>query len=214
MNDGPARRPEATLRGRFITFEGVDGAGKSTQLDRVHQRLLEDGLPVLRTREPGGTALGERLRDLLLGTRMDAVTETLMMYAARRQHVVECIQPALAQGRWVLCDRFIDASHAYQGGGRGVDAALLATLDAAVAAERQPDLTILVDLEPAQAQQRREAARAADRFEAESLAFFLRVREAYLARAAREPARFLVLDGALAPEVLEAGILARLAAWR
>jgi dTMP kinase len=194
-------------RGRFLSFEGVDGAGKSTLLRRLHAHLQSRRVDLLMTREPGGTALGEALRATLLGSPMDSLTETLLMYASRRQHVVEVIAPALAAGRWVLCDRFLDASHAYQGGGRGVPDSVLVTLDHLVAPDLMPDLTVLVDLDPERAQARRAAARGADRFEAEDCDFFSKVRAAYLRRAEQEPARFLILNGQLDPDTLEAALL-------
>ncbi|HXY22094.1 MAG TPA: dTMP kinase, partial [Burkholderiaceae bacterium] len=175
--------PIAT-RGRFITFEGIDGAGKSTQIDAIVQTLQTRGIAFVRTREPGGTALGESLRSMMLGQPMDALAETLLMFAARRQHVLQVIEPALANARWVLCDRFTDASYAYQGAGRGVPTAQLDALASWVHHDLKPDLTVLVDLDPTQAQLRREGARTSDRFETEPLHFFERVRAAYLARAA------------------------------
>lgn len=200
-------------RGRFITFEGIDGAGKSTQIDAVAQYLQHKGIAVVRTREPGGTVLGESLRTATLGQAMDALTETLLMFAARREHVLQVIKPALDEARWVLCDRFTDASYAYQGAGRGVPAAQLDTLANWVHRDLVPDLTVLVDIDPAQAQLRRVGARASDRFEAESLSFFERVRTAYLTRAAAEAARFLVVDGTTSVPTVTSVIVQRLAQW-
>jgi len=200
-------------RGRFITFEGIDGAGKSTQIDALTLALQRHRIDVLRTREPGGTALGERLRALMLDQPMDPLTETLLMFAARREHVVSVIEPALANSRWVLCDRFTDASYAYQGAGRGVPAAHLDGLASWVHPGVSPDLTVLVDIEPEQAQRRRAQTRASDRFETELPAFFEKVRAAYLARAAVEAGRFLVVDGNAAVSAVTSAILERLAPW-
>ena len=200
-------------RGRFISFEGVDGAGKSTQVHAVAAALQARGLDFIVTREPGGTPLGEAVRSLVLGQEMAPMTETLLMHAARSEHVLQVIAPALAAGKWVICDRFADASYAYQGYGRGVPLERLAQLGAWVQAGQQPDLTVLVDVAPAEAQRRRERARAADRFEKESLDFFERVRAGYGARAAAEPHRFLLIDGGIEAPVLTQTILQRLAAW-
>ena len=200
-------------RGRFITFEGIDGAGKSTQIDAIVQTLQTRGIAYVRTREPGGTALGESLRSVMLGQAMDALTETLLMFAARRQHVLQVIEPALAEARWVLCDRFTDASYAYQGAGRGVPTAQLDALASWVHRDLNPDLTVLVDIDPTQAQLRREGARTADRFETEPLHFFERVRAAYLARAASDSARFLVVDGSAPAPAVTSVIMQRLAQW-
>lgn len=204
-------------RGRFITFEGIDGAGKSTQLTFIAERLRAAGIDLVVTREPGGTALAEQLRELILHQAMDRDTETLLVFAARCEHLARVIRPALEAGQWVLCDRFTDATYAYQAGGRGLPAARIAQLEQWVHAELQPDLTFLVDVPPAVAAQRLAAARAADRFEAEQEAFFTRVRAVYLERAAREPERFVVLDGTQTPEALRqllAGqIEQRVAAW-
>jgi dTMP kinase len=200
-------------RGRFISFEGVDGAGKSTQVDALAQALLARGCEFIRTREPGGTPLGESLRALALGNEMAPMTETLLMFAARSEHVSGVIAPALAARKWVLCDRFTDASYAYQGAGRGVGADRLDTLTAWILPGLAPDLTVLVDLDPAEAQRRREKARAADRFEQESADFFGRVRAAYRQRAQQEPERFLVLDGHASPAEMGQAILARIAPW-
>ena len=200
-------------RGRFISFEGIDGAGKSTHLARfvteLRQRLA--GTQIILTREPGGTPLGERLRDLLLTEPMHPDTEALLMFAARREHVAALIEPALARGDWVVSDRFADATFAYQGAGRGLDIARLNLLERFALDGFQPDLTLLFDLDPRIAAERRAAARAADRFEAQDLAFFERVRAGYQARVAADPARFLVIDAARTPEVVAADIDAALA---
>jgi dTMP kinase len=178
----------------FITFEGIDGAGKSSHIEALAQWLRERGREVLLTREPGGTALAERLRELLLHQPMDALTESLLVFAARRDHLRQAIEPALARGTTVLCDRFTDATFAYQGGGRGFDAHVLGQLENWVQEGRQPDVTLWFDLPPAVAAQRRAAARAADRFESEDEVFFERVREGYAARAAAAPGRFIRID--------------------
>lgn len=178
----------------FITFEGIDGAGKSSHIEALAQWLRERGREVLLTREPGGTALAERLRELLLHEAMDALTESLLVFAARRDHLRQCIEPALARGTTVLCDRFTDATFAYQGGGRGFDLDVLGRLEGWVQEGRQPDLTLWFDLPPQIAAQRRAAARAADRFEREDEVFFTRVREGYAARAAAAPGRFVRID--------------------
>jgi dTMP kinase len=208
---------QAARRGRFITFEGVDGAGKSTQLEAVARALADRGIELLRTREPGGTPLGEGLRAMMLGQSMAPMTETLLMFAARMEHVGKVIGPALHDGRWVLCDRFIDASYAYQGGGRGIAPERLDVLaswvDASLPGGVRPDLTVLVDLDPALARRRREQARTADRFELESGGFFDAVRAAYLQRARAEPGRFLTLDGAGAAPEQTARVLERLEPW-
>jgi dTMP kinase len=200
-------------RGRFITFEGVDGAGKSTQIEAVARALHGRHVDVLRTREPGGTPLGEALRTLMLERSMAPLTETLLLFAAREEHLEQVIRPALAQGRWILCDRFTDASYAYQGGGRGVPAERLDTLAGWVQGTLQPDLTVLVDVDPAEAQRRRARVRAADRFETESAAFFERVRRAYRERAERDRARFLVVDGSATVETVSGAILERVLPW-
>jgi dTMP kinase len=202
-------------RGRFLTFEGVDGAGKSTLLEALAAPLRArlGGRALLQTREPGGTALGESLRSSVLSQPMDPVTETLVMFAARREHVVQVIGPALARGDWVLCDRFTDASFAYQGGGRGVDAQRIAQLEDWVQDGVAPDLTVLLDVPPEVAKARRARARSADRFEAESARFFAAVREAYLARARSEPARFLRVAGEGDTAAALAQVLERVEPW-
>jgi dTMP kinase len=202
------------MRGRFITFEGIDGSGKSTQLAALAAALRAGGIDVLETREPGGTALGEALRGILLRQAMSPLTETLLMFSARVEHVDEVIVPALGTGHWVLCDRFTDATYAYQCGGRGIPAEWISSLEAWVHPTLQPDLTVLVDLDPRQAAIRRGQARAPDRFEGEDLGFFERVRDVYLARARAEPARFLTIDGARpGAETLE-HIVERVKPWR
>ena len=165
-----------TTPGKFITLEGVDGAGKSTHVGYVADWLRQQGREVIVTREPGGTPLGESLRELLLHRDMDADTELLLMFAARQEHLAALIRPALARGAWVVSDRFTDASYAYQCGGRGIDTARIAALEAWVQRGFQPDLTLLFDVPPEVAEARRSAARTADRFEREADNFFNRVR--------------------------------------
>ena len=182
------------MAGRFITFEGIDGAGKSSHIETLATWLRGRGHEVVVTREPGGTPLAERLRELVLHAPMDTLTEALLVFAARRDHLVQQIEPALARGAFVLCDRFTDASFAYQGGGRGFDRAVLAQLEAWVQQGRQPDLTLWFDIAAEVAAQRRAAARAPDRFEGQDGAFFERVVAGYAARCAADPGRFARLD--------------------
>ncbi len=188
------------MTGRFITFEGIDGAGKSSHIGRLADWLKSRGHAVVVTREPGGTPLAEALRDIVLHQSMDAMTEALLVFAARRDHVQQLIRPALAAGSTVLCDRFTDATFAYQGGGRSFDLAVLDQLEAWVQEGLQPDLTLWFDLPPSVAAQRRAAARAADRFEAEDEAFFERVRQGYECRRQAQPSRFAVLDAERTPD--------------
>lgn len=194
------------IPGKFITLEGVDGAGKSTHLEFVANWLRQQGRKVVVTREPGGTPLGETLRELLLHRDMDADTELLLMFAARQAHLTQLILPALARGTWVVSDRFTDASYAYQCGGRGIAAERVAALEAWVQRGFVPDLTLLFDVPPDVAETRRSAARTADRFEREAGSFFSRVRSVYLERARDEPARIRVLDARLGIADLQAGI--------
>ena len=182
------------MSGRFITFEGIDGAGKSSHIGALAEWLRGRGHDVVVTREPGGTPLAERLRELVLHTAMDPLCEALLVFAARRDHLQGVIEPALARGATVLCDRFTDATFAYQGGGHGFDTAVLERLEAWVQQGRQPDLTLWFDLPPATAAERRGAAREPDRFEARDEAFFARVRAGYARRAAADPGRFARLD--------------------
>lgn len=181
--------------GKFISLEGVDGAGKSTHLDYLAQALRDRGRQVVLTREPGGTELGERLRELLLHRgAMHPDTEALLMFAARKEHVEQVIKPALARGDWVISDRFTDASYAYQCGGRGIAHDRLQELENWVLQGFRPDLTLIFDVPPEVAAERRGQARAADRFEQEARDFFQRVRDAYLDRARQEPARIRVIN--------------------
>ena len=184
---------------RFITFEGIDGAGKSTHVEPLAARLRARGHQRRLHARAGGTPLAEQVRELLLREPMDGLTETLLAFAARRDHVERVIAPALARGEVVLCDRFTDATFAYQGHGRGQDLALLTRLEAAVQGGLQPDVTLWFDVEPARAAERRARARAADRFEAEDLVFFERVRAGYLARMTQAPGRFVRIDSSQEP---------------
>lgn len=194
-------------RGRFITFEGIDGAGKSSQIAAVVALLQARGLIVDQTREPGGTALGERLRELLLHESMDLETEAMLMFAARREHLAARIHPALAAGAWVVSDRFTDATYAYQVGGRGLDAAKFSALEDWVHPRFQPDLTLLFDLPPEIAAARvANTGAAPDRFEREQRDFFERVRTAYLERARMDPERIRVVAADRPPEQIRAEI--------
>jgi dTMP kinase len=192
----------AAKTGRFITFEGIDGAGKSTHLEAVVERLRSTGARVVSTREPGGTPLAERVREIFLHESADVLTEALLAFAARRDHIRTVIAPALTAGDTVVCDRFTDASFAYQGGGGGAVPAQLEQLEAWVQEGLQPDLTIWFDLPAGIAAQRRAQARAADRFEQRDLAFFERVRAGYAARAGAAPQRFARIDAALARDAV------------
>jgi dTMP kinase len=199
-------------RGHFITFEGIDGAGKSSHIEALAQWLRERGHAVLVSREPGGTPLAESLRELVLHRPMDTLTETLLIFAARRDHLVRSIEPALAAGTTVLCDRFTDATFAYQGGGRHFDPAVLAQLEAWVQAGRQPDLTLWFDVAPEVAAARRSAVRAPDRFESEDTAFFARVQAGYAARRAADPLRVVRLDAGQDRAAVWAQVLSTVAA--
>lgn len=197
----------AQARGRFITFEGIDGAGKSTQIEAVVALLRARGHDVEQTREPGGTPLGERLRELVLHEAMHLETEAMLMFAARREHLAARIEPALAAGRWVVCDRFTDATYAYQVGGRGLDPSKFAALEAWVHPGLQPDLTLVFDLDPSVAAARVAATGAApDRFEREQRDFFERVRRAYLERAEAAPERIRVIAADRDPAVVRAEV--------
>jgi dTMP kinase len=195
-------------RGLFITVEGIEGAGKSTAIARVEARLREAGIDVVCTREPGGTALGERLRELLLepDETVCPLAELLMIFAARAQHLHQVIDPALAAGRWVLCDRFTDATYAYQGGGRRLDTAWVSGLEAMVQGELRPDQTLLLDVTVETGLARARGRGALDRFEREDLAFFERVRRSYLSRAAHGSGRYRVIDAERSLQDVEASV--------
>ncbi len=189
------------MKGKFITFEGIDGAGKSSHVEWLAEWLREKGQIVHVTREPGGTELGEKLRELLLHAPMHLETETLLMFAARREHLARLIEPALNRGEWVVCDRFSDATYAYQGGGRGLDRAKLQQLEHWVHGSLQPDLTLLFDLPLDVARERIAlASRMLDRFEQERADFHERVRQAYLERAHSAPMRIRVINAQLSIE--------------
>ena len=192
-----------TVRGKFITFEGIDGAGKSTHIESTAALIRSRGAEVVVTREPGGTPLGEKLRALLLSEPMHLETETLLMFAARREHLACVIEPALDRGAWVISDRFTDATRAYQGGGRGVDAAKIEQLARWVHPHTNPDLTLLFDLSREVAQTRLTTSRTLDRFEQEQGNFHSLVRSEYLKLALAEPVRFRVIDASLTRKSIE-----------
>ncbi|HEX4153146.1 MAG TPA: dTMP kinase [Steroidobacteraceae bacterium] len=210
--------PGAGARGRFLTFEGIEGVGKTTQVARLAQVLTRHGIPHVVTREPGGTALAERVRELVLtagAERVPDAAELLLMFAARSVHLENLIEPALAAGRWVLCDRFTDATYAYQGAGRGMAQDVISRLEQLVQESLRPDLTFLLDLPVAvglaRARMRHAGtASAADRFERERVEFFERVRTGYLARARAEPARIAIVDAGRGEEEVAAQIIGAL----
>jgi dTMP kinase len=199
--------------GRFLTIEGIEGVGKSTQVARLSAALTARGIAHAVTREPGGTPLAERIRDIVLHARdetMPPAAELLLMFAARAVHLANLIEPDLRAGRWVVCDRFTDATYAYQGGGRGMDMDVIQRLETMVQGERRPDLTVLLDAPVEQALERarrRNAGAAADRFESERVEFFERVRAAYGARAAASPGRIAVIDASQSADRVAARIL-------
>ncbi|WP_138436474.1 dTMP kinase [Marinobacter shengliensis] len=202
-------------RGRFITFEGTEGVGKSTQLENAANTLKDLGIDVIVTREPGGTPMAENIRELLLSPREEPVhetTELLLMFAARAQHLHNRILPALDKGQWVLCDRFTDATFAYQGGGRGVPAERIALLETLVQGEVRPDHVILLDAPVETGMARAKKRGELDRFEQETLAFFQRIRDTYLARATAMPGNYHVVNAALPLEQVSASVSALLAA--
>lgn len=198
-------------RARFISFEGIDGAGKSSHIEAAADFLRARGQRVRLTREPGGTPLAESLRELFLHQAMDGLTEALLVFAARRDHLRTIILPALAAGETVLCDRFTDATFAYQGAGRGFDLTQLGRLEAWVQEGRDPDLTLWFDVAPEVAARRRAAAREADRLEREDIDFFARVRSGYAARAAAAPQRLVRLDASQPLDAVRQAVLACLA---
>lgn len=208
------------MSGRFITLEGGEGAGKSTNLEWLAERLREAGRVVTVSREPGGTELAERIRAVLLQPGPEAMadtTELLLVFAARAQHLAARIRPALARGDWVLCDRFIDATWAYQGAGRGLDGRHIATLEALVLQGLEPDRTLLFDVPPEVGLARAGKRSAPDRIEREQLDFFVRVRQCYLERAAAEPERFRVLDAGASLDAVRGQLqtcLEEMLAWR
>jgi dTMP kinase len=200
-------------RGRFITLEGIEGVGKSTHLDFIAAQLETSGHKVLLTREPGGTRLGEAVREILLhggDLGIEPFAELLLMFSARSQHIEEVIRPVLESGVTVVCDRFTDASYAYQGGGRGIAEERIRTLEKLVQGDLVPDLTLLRDASVETGRRRAASRGRADRFEAEEAAFFDRVRRAYLERAAREPGRVRLVDAEQGVEAVQAQIAALL----
>lgn len=204
------------MAGRFVTVEGSEGAGKTTQLAFMRDFLGRQGYPVMLTREPGGTGLGEELRSLLLGHRDDGMaltTETLLMFAARAEHLERVIRPALAAGQWVLCDRFTDATYAYQGGGRGLPMAQIAILENWVQGDLRPDLTLLLDVPVAMGLARAGKRGMADRFERETVDFFERVRATYLDRAQQYPDRYRIIDAAQSVDQVRVEVESLLAQW-
>jgi dTMP kinase len=200
------------MSARFVTLEGIDGAGKSTHIDALRERLASTTVEVVCTREPGGTELAERLREMLLHASMDPLSESLIVFAARRDHLQRVIEPALARGATVLCDRFTDATFAYQGAGRGVDLDMLARLERWVQGARQPDLTLWFDLPAEVAARRRAEARSPDRFEIQDVAFYERVRAGYAARQQQAPQRFVRIDALASREEVWARTVAALEA--
>lgn len=204
------------MRGKFITVEGLEGSGKSTQMAVLERRLDELGIPAIVTREPGGTPLAERLREIVLRPgpeRISAITELLIMFAARAVHLDSLIRPALEQGTWVLCDRFTDASFAYQGAGRGISEEFIAALETSIQGSLRPDVTFLLDVPVAVGLQRaatRRGRSTPDRFEQEDLAFFERVRRGFLELAARHPERIRVIDAERSQAEVSAALLAQL----
>ncbi len=204
------------MRGCFITVEGVEGAGKSSNLDFIHHYLERCGKRLVLTREPGGTSLSEAIRALLLDHRNNEITddtELLLMFAARAQHLAEVIRPALEQGKWVLCDRFTDATYAYQGGGRGIAKERIATLEQWVQQGLKPDLTLLLDIPVQQGLERAGLRSTPDRFEREQIAFFERVRAAYLEQARRYPERYRVIDASQSLDRVQQSLAEVLTEW-
>ena len=189
-----------TAKAMFLTVEGVEGVGKSTHIETIKNFLDERDTPCILTREPGGTPVAERIRELLLAVHEDEalceLSELLLVFAARAQHLERVVKPALAQGKWVICDRFTDATYAYQGGGRGLDVAIIAGLESLVQGELKPDLTIILDLDPRIGMRRASERGELDRFEREQIEFFDKVRRTYLDIAAADPQRCVVIDAA------------------
>jgi dTMP kinase len=210
--DRPPETPATRSQGLFLTFEGIDGAGKSSHIAGLAEAFGRDGRTVCTTREPGGTPLAEKIRALFLHDEMDALTESLLVFAARRDHIRCVIKPALARGEVVLCDRFTDASFAYQGGGRGFDVPVLSVLERWVQTQSdgdailQPDCTLWFDLPAEMAAARLAIARQADRFEGQALEFFQRVAAAYAERAAADSDRFTRIDAALSRDAVAAAV--------
>jgi dTMP kinase len=202
-----------SARGKFITFEGIDGAGKSTQIAAVRAFLEERGIEVVLTREPGGTPLAEKIRGMLLHEGMGATAETLLFFAARADHIEQVIAPALQRGAWVLSDRFTDATYAYQVGGKGYPGACVEAIERIVQGDLQPDHTVLFDIEPEEAARRLASAREPDRFESEGVRFFTNVRNAYLERARRSAGRFFIVSTMQPPEGVRQELLKEVGSW-
>ncbi len=201
------------MKGRFITIEGGEGVGKSTNIECITDRLERAGIEFVLTREPGGTPFAEKIRSLLLENHDEAIaemTELLLIFAARAQHIAQVIAPALAAGKWVVSDRFTDATYAYQGGGRGLSSESIAQLETLVQGSLRPDVTFLLDLEPEVGLERASQRAALDRFEQEQVEFFNKVRSTYLQRAKAEPARCVIIDAGASIEAVQADILAHL----
>ena len=204
------------MRGRFITIEGGEGAGKSTAQTFLAEKLAARGISVLQTREPGGTPLAEAIRSNLLSVDEEApveMTELLLVFAARAQHLTKVIEPALERGQWVLCDRFTDATYAYQGAGRGLSAELIGKLEKLVQGDTRPDTVILLDMPPQIGLARAKARGALDRFEQEEQAFFERVRQGYLERAAAFPNRYVVVDASQELSEVQNSLEAVMTSW-
>jgi len=201
------------MKGKFITVEGIEGVGKTTNIGFIHQQLQAAGRDVVLTREPGGTPLGEAVRGLLLDpeyTGMDSTCELQLMFAARAEHLAKLVLPALEKGQWVLCDRFTDATYAYQGGGRGIDTGVIARLEELVQGDFRPNLTLLLDV-PVEVGLARAGKRGAlDRFEQEKVEFFERVRSAYLEMAVRYPQRYRIIDASQPLEAVQQQLAAML----
>ena len=209
-------KAQLPVPGKFITIEGGEGVGKSTNTDLIQSLLEGRGIEVVVTREPGGTALGEELRSVLLRPNAQppvAMAELLLIFAARAQHLETVIEPALAAGKWVLCDRFTDATYAYQGWGRELDQGVIADLEHLVQGERRPHLTVLLDMDPSQGLLRAQERAALDRFEQEELAFFDRVRSGYLVRATAEPSRWIVIDASKTLDEVKAALSGAFNQW-
>ena len=194
------------MTGKFITLEGMDGAGKSTHIGNIIEILESRGHEVISTREPGGTPLGEQLREVILHEKMHSETETLLMFAARREHIACVIAPALARGAYVLSDRFTDATYAYQCGAKGVSASKIELLEQWVQADLQPDITLLFDVPVEVSIKRLSTARAPDKFERENAEFFTRIRHAYLQRAIENPVRFRIIDADRPLEIVKKSV--------
>lgn len=217
MQDMAAEQQSSPEKGRFLTFEGLEGVGKSTNIEFATRYLREHDIPVLVTREPGGTALAEQLRELLLQPReepMADMTELLLVFAARAQHLEQVIKPALARGSWVICDRFTDATHAYQGAGRQLGHEGITQLENLVQGPLRPDLTLILDIEPAEGLKRARQRGTPDRFEQEELDFFSRVRACYLELAERDPVRYRIIDAGQPLEQVQQQIYRQLEEYR